>query len=61
MTNLDEWSTLEGEYLSSLSGVIDALVNASLQLPVGGNVQVDVSVYLSQHFYTFLHLVFANH
>ncbi|KAF7120116.1 hypothetical protein RHSIM_Rhsim13G0137700 [Rhododendron simsii] len=48
MPNLDEWSTLEGEYLSSLSGVIDALVNASLQLPVGGNVQVDVSITMFQ-------------
>lgn len=42
MPYLDEWSTLEGEYLPSLTGVIDALVNASLQLPVSGNVQIDI-------------------
>ncbi|KAL6990573.1 hypothetical protein U1Q18_008690 [Sarracenia purpurea var. burkii] len=45
MSYLDEWSTLEEEYLSSLSEAIQALVNASLQLPVGGNVQVDMFVY----------------
>ncbi|PSS10453.1 Protein ENDOSPERM DEFECTIVE like [Actinidia chinensis var. chinensis] len=42
MSYLDEWSTLEGEYLSSLSGAIHALLNASVQLPFCGNVQVDV-------------------
>ncbi|XP_052182240.1 protein ENDOSPERM DEFECTIVE 1-like [Diospyros lotus] len=42
MPHLDEWDTLEEEYSSSLSGVIHALVNASLQLPVSGNVQVDL-------------------
>ncbi|GFZ03376.1 hypothetical protein Acr_15g0019840 [Actinidia rufa] len=42
MSYLDEWSTLEGEYLSSLSGATHALLNASVQLPFCGNVQVDV-------------------
>ncbi|XP_047308934.1 protein ENDOSPERM DEFECTIVE 1-like [Impatiens glandulifera] len=41
MPYLDEWSELEGEYSSSLSDVTKALVNASIQLPLGGNVHVD--------------------
>lgn len=42
MPHLDEWSTLEGEYSSSLAEAIHALLNASLQLPVSGNVQADI-------------------
>ncbi|XP_057497553.1 protein ENDOSPERM DEFECTIVE 1 [Actinidia eriantha] len=42
MSYLDEWATSEGEYLSSLSGATHALLNASVQLPVCGNVQADV-------------------
>uniref|UniRef100_A0A5B7CAK2 Protein ENDOSPERM DEFECTIVE 1 n=1 Tax=Davidia involucrata TaxID=16924 RepID=A0A5B7CAK2_DAVIN len=41
MPHLDEWSALEEEYSTSLSGAIHALLNASLQLPVSGNVQAD--------------------
>ncbi|XP_020221443.1 protein ENDOSPERM DEFECTIVE 1 [Cajanus cajan] len=39
---LDEWSTMIEEYSVSISEVIQALVNASVQLPTGGNVRVDV-------------------
>ncbi|KAL9320681.1 hypothetical protein ACSQ67_012520 [Phaseolus vulgaris] len=39
---LDEWSTMTEEYSVSITEVIQALVNASVQLPVGGNVRVDV-------------------
>ncbi|XP_027931567.1 LOW QUALITY PROTEIN: protein ENDOSPERM DEFECTIVE 1-like [Vigna unguiculata] len=39
---LDEWSTMTEEYSVSITETIQALVNASVQLPVGGNVRVDV-------------------
>ncbi|CAJ1962805.1 unnamed protein product [Sphenostylis stenocarpa] len=39
---LDEWSTMMEEYSVSITEAIQALVNASVQLPVGGNVRVDV-------------------
>lgn len=39
---LDEWSALEEEHSSSLSGTTQALVNSLVRLPVGGNVQVDI-------------------
>ncbi|XP_028794140.1 protein ENDOSPERM DEFECTIVE 1 [Neltuma alba] len=39
--HLDEWSSLEVEYSISLTEAIEALLNASVQLPVGGNVKVD--------------------
>ncbi|GAV70271.1 DUF566 domain-containing protein [Cephalotus follicularis] len=43
MPYLDEWSALEGEYSLSLSEVIQALLNASSQLPIYGNIrQVDL-------------------
>ncbi|KAJ0082357.1 hypothetical protein Patl1_09570 [Pistacia atlantica] len=42
MPHLDEWGALEGDYSNSLSEEIKALVNASLQLPIGGNVRADV-------------------
>ncbi|XP_059658405.1 protein ENDOSPERM DEFECTIVE 1 [Cornus florida] len=42
MPYLDEWFALEEEFSTSLSGASDALLNASLQLPVSGNVQVDI-------------------
>ncbi|KAF7801293.1 protein ENDOSPERM DEFECTIVE 1-like [Senna tora] len=38
---LDEWSTLEEDYSVSLTEIVEALLNASVQLPVGGNVRVD--------------------
>ncbi|KAA8537248.1 hypothetical protein F0562_027065 [Nyssa sinensis] len=41
MPHLDGWSALEEEYSTSLSGAIHALLNASLRLPVSGNVQAD--------------------
>ncbi|CAI0440347.1 unnamed protein product [Linum tenue] len=41
MPYLDEWITIEGEYKDSLSETTQALVNSSIQLPVGGNVTVD--------------------
>ncbi|KAK9093797.1 hypothetical protein Scep_025266 [Stephania cephalantha] len=39
MPYLDEWSTLECVYSSSLSGAIKALQDASVQLPISGNVK----------------------
>ncbi|KAK9125974.1 hypothetical protein Scep_014820 [Stephania cephalantha] len=39
MPYLDEWSTLECEYSSSLSAAIKALQVASVQLPISGNVK----------------------
>ncbi|KAJ7967895.1 QWRF motif-containing protein 2-like [Quillaja saponaria] len=39
---LDQWSALEGDYSVSLTEVIGALLNASLQLPVSGNIKVDI-------------------
>ncbi|KAF9624406.1 hypothetical protein IFM89_011331 [Coptis chinensis] len=38
---LDEWSTLEDDYSTSLGGAIKALQDASLRLPVTGNVRAD--------------------
>lgn len=37
---LDEWSTMMEEYSVSITEAIQALVNASERLPVGGNVRV---------------------
>lgn len=37
---LDEWSTMMEEYSVSITEVIQALVNATVRLPVGGNVRV---------------------
>ncbi|WJZ88257.1 hypothetical protein VitviT2T_007576 [Vitis vinifera] len=42
MPFLDEWSILEGDYSVSLSEAIQALVNASLQLPINGNIRADI-------------------
>ncbi|KAL8115816.1 hypothetical protein AgCh_022351 [Apium graveolens] len=39
---LDEWSALEEEHSSSLSGTTQALVNTLVRLPIGGNVKVDI-------------------
>ncbi|XP_009398766.2 protein ENDOSPERM DEFECTIVE 1-like [Musa acuminata AAA Group] len=41
MLHLDEWTVLEDEYSSSLSGATKALQDASLRLPINGNVKVD--------------------
>ncbi|XAR53902.1 hypothetical protein NMG60_11022641 [Bertholletia excelsa] len=42
MPHLDKWSSLEGEYSCTLSEATHALLNASIQLPVSGNVKVDI-------------------
>ncbi|KAI9160978.1 hypothetical protein LWI28_013342 [Acer negundo] len=42
MPYLDEWSGFEGDYSVSLSEIIQALLNTSLQLPIGGNIKVEV-------------------
>ncbi|KAL5583333.1 hypothetical protein UlMin_015775 [Ulmus minor] len=39
---LDQWSDLEADYSVSLAESIQALLNASVQLPLGGNVRVDM-------------------
>ncbi|KAK7246064.1 hypothetical protein RIF29_40922 [Crotalaria pallida] len=39
---LDEWSALEEDYSVSIAETIQALLNASVQLPTGGNVRVDL-------------------
>ncbi|KAI5446941.1 hypothetical protein KIW84_014695, partial [Lathyrus oleraceus] len=39
---LDEWSAMEEDYSVSITEAIQALLNASAQLPTGGNVRVDV-------------------
>ncbi|CAI0413270.1 unnamed protein product [Linum tenue] len=41
MPYLDEWTTIEADCKVSLSETAQALVNASIQLPVVGNVKVD--------------------
>ncbi|XP_057430686.1 protein ENDOSPERM DEFECTIVE 1-like [Lotus japonicus] len=41
MPYLEEWSSMEEDYSVSLTEATQALVNASVQLPVGGNVRVD--------------------
>ncbi|KAJ0965223.1 hypothetical protein J5N97_026361 [Dioscorea zingiberensis] len=40
---LDHWATLEEDYSESLSGTIEALQNASLRLPLIGNVRISRS------------------
>ncbi|WOL19216.1 protein ENDOSPERM DEFECTIVE 1-like [Canna indica] len=42
MSYLEEWAILEDDYSSSLSGATKALQDASLRLPITGNVKVDV-------------------
>lgn len=42
MPYLDEWSAFEMDYSVSLSEAIQALLNASLQVPISGNVRVDI-------------------
>ncbi|XP_076922244.1 protein ENDOSPERM DEFECTIVE 1-like [Bidens hawaiensis] len=42
MPYLDDWSALEDDYTSSLSGVTIALTNSLLRLPISGNVQDNV-------------------
>lgn len=39
---LDEWSAMEENYSVSINEAIQALLNASVRLPTGGNVRVDV-------------------
>ncbi|MCI21498.1 protein ENDOSPERM DEFECTIVE 1-like, partial [Trifolium medium] len=36
---LDEWSAMEEDYSVSITEAIQALLNASMQLPTGGNVR----------------------
>lgn len=42
MPYLDEWAAFEMDYSVSLSEAIQALLNASLQVPISGNVRVDI-------------------
>ncbi|XP_011040079.1 PREDICTED: protein ENDOSPERM DEFECTIVE 1-like [Populus euphratica] len=42
MPYLDEWAAFEMDYSISLSEAIQALLNASLQVPISGNVKVDI-------------------
>ncbi|XP_022892303.1 protein ENDOSPERM DEFECTIVE 1-like [Olea europaea var. sylvestris] len=42
MPYLDAWSALEEDFLTSLSGISNALLNSSLRVPVSGEVQVEV-------------------
>ncbi|KAH7546975.1 protein ENDOSPERM DEFECTIVE 1 [Ziziphus jujuba] len=39
---LDKWSAFEGDYSISLAETVQALSNASLQIPISGNVKVDI-------------------
>lgn len=39
---LEEWANQEDDYSTSLSGTTDALLNCSLRLPIGAEVQVDI-------------------
>ncbi|XP_064979480.1 protein ENDOSPERM DEFECTIVE 1-like [Musa acuminata AAA Group] len=41
MSHLDEWTVLEDDYSSTLLGATKALQDASLRLPIAGNVRVD--------------------
>ncbi|GAB2218534.1 hypothetical protein Droror1_Dr00001761 [Drosera rotundifolia] len=41
MPHLDEWSYMEGDYSFSLLGTVEALLNASSQLPLHGIVKYD--------------------
>ncbi|KAJ7946490.1 QWRF motif-containing protein 2-like [Quillaja saponaria] len=41
---LDEWSALEEDYSVILTEVIEALLNASLQLPISGNIKFQVDI-----------------
>ncbi|XP_073098908.1 uncharacterized protein [Elaeis guineensis] len=43
MPYLDQWTAVEGDHSSSLSGAIKALQDASLRLPVIGDVKADIS------------------
>ncbi|XP_038972773.1 QWRF motif-containing protein 6-like [Phoenix dactylifera] len=43
MPYLDQWTGLEGDHSSSLSGAIKVLQDASLRLPVIGDVKADIS------------------
>ncbi|KAF6170126.1 hypothetical protein GIB67_025815 [Kingdonia uniflora] len=65
MPHLDEWSALEVDYSTSLSGAITALQAASLRLPVNENVNIEelegalksasnVIETMSSHFQSFL-------
>lgn len=40
MPYLEEWSTLEDDYSSSMSGATNALLSSSIRLPVSGEVRV---------------------
>ncbi|KAG6770924.1 hypothetical protein POTOM_022265 [Populus tomentosa] len=42
MPYLDEWSAFEKDYSVSLSEAIQALLNASLQVPISGNARADI-------------------
>ncbi|XP_011005794.1 PREDICTED: protein ENDOSPERM DEFECTIVE 1-like [Populus euphratica] len=42
MPYLDEWAAFETDYSVSLSEAIQALLNASLQVPISGNARADI-------------------
>jgi hypothetical protein len=46
MPYLDEWAAFEMDYSVSLSEAIQALLNASLQVPISGNVRVRFTLFL---------------
>jgi hypothetical protein len=46
MPYLDEWSAFETDYSVSLSEAIQALLNASLQVPISGNARVCFTLFL---------------
>lgn len=42
MPYLDEWSTMEEDYTTYLSGITNALLSSSARLPVSGEVRADI-------------------
>lgn len=58
MPHLDEWCAFEEEYSNSLSEAIQALLNTSIQLPIGGNVKVSLFLSIASLLYYFLTLCF---
>lgn len=46
MPYLDEWAAFEMDYSVSLSEAIQALLNASLQVPISGDVRVRLALFL---------------
>lgn len=57
MPYLDEWTDLEGDYSSSLSGATKALQDASLRLPITGNVRVRLALIFVLHVIIFFFML----